>query len=283
VVDLSRAPGQITTSLTAGTLVVNVGGSVAPPGGSTTAVGTLEVDNVKTAQASYRPPSARLTLRLRNHAGFEVSKLAPDGDMGDRLVIDLLRGTGGEGPPLVCLDPGHGGSDTGAIGVTGLKEKDANLAIALEADKFLRQAGVATLMTRTGDTYPTLAERAQMANDANANLFVSIHNNASSDSASKGTETFYQGTPEDYSVEGKKLAEAIQKRLVGALGSRDRGARTHWLSLYVLNHTVMPAALVEVGFLTNAEEEAKLRDPAYRAKAGKAIAEGILIYLGWPL
>lgn len=285
VLDLTRAPGKVSTSSGAGQLIVNVASAVVPGGGGTTTVGSPEVNSIRATQASYRPPAVRLTLSLGTYSNFDVSAVAPSDGKGHRLVIDVFRRTEGpgEGPPLVCLDAGHGGSDTGAVGVTGLREKDANLAITLEADKFLRQAGVNTILTRTGDTYPSLEERARIANDAKANIFVSIHNNASADPDSKGTETFYQGTPDSYSVEGRRLAEAIQKRLVAALGSKDRGARTHWLSLYVLNHTVMPAALAEVGFLTNAEEEAKLRDPAYRAKAGRAVAEGILLYLGWQL
>ncbi len=83
------------------------------------------------------------------------------------------------------------------------------------------------------------------------------------------------------SLAGKRLAEAIQRNLVEAIASVDRGARTHWVNLAVLAGTVMPAALTEVGFLTNPEEEAKLADPEYQRAAARGIANGILEYLGW--
>jgi N-acetylmuramoyl-L-alanine amidase len=124
-------------------------------------------------------------------------------------------------------------------------------------------------MTRADDSYPTLQGRADIANAAKASLFVSIHNNAHSDSATSGTETYYAGTPESYSSEGKLLAEAIQRKLIAALGSKDRGAKTHWNELVVLVKTQMPAALVEVGFLSNAAEEAAFSArPTSRKRAG---------------
>jgi N-acetylmuramoyl-L-alanine amidase len=82
-------------------------------------------------------------------------------------------------------------------------------------------------------------------------------------------------------VEGKLLAEAIQRNLLEALDSVDRGARTHWVNLVVLAETDMPAALAEVGFVTNPEEEALLLDPEYRAAGAQGIADGVLEYLKW--
>jgi N-acetylmuramoyl-L-alanine amidase len=285
VVDLSLAPGKVTTSLNDDILTVDVSAAVAAGGGETTRIGSSEIESMRSTQASHRPPQTRLTLKLVRYSNYEVSVLKPSDGKGDRLVIDVLRrttGPPGGGPPLVALDAGHGGSDSGAVGVTGLKEKDVNLAITLALDVYLRAAGIDTVLTRSGDTFPTLQDRARIANEARATIFVSVHNNAAADPNARGAETFYQGTPEKYSVEGRRLAEAIQKEVVEALGCVDRKARTHWNNLYVLNNTLMPAALVEVGFLTNAQEEALLKDPAYRARAAEAIGRGILIYLGWP-
>jgi N-acetylmuramoyl-L-alanine amidase len=210
--------------------------------------------------------------------------LAPADGKGHRIVVDVYRrtdGPPGEGSPLICIDAGHGGDDPGAIGVTGSKEKDINLAIALLLAKELRDSGLRVALTREGDSYPTLQERADIANTAEASLFVSIHNNAHSDGDVKGTVTFYWGTPDNYSAEGKLLAEAIQRNLVEALGSRDLTARTHWYNLVVLAETHMVAALVEVGFLTNAAEEARLLKTSYRATAARGISEGIMEYLEW--
>jgi N-acetylmuramoyl-L-alanine amidase len=162
-----------------------------------------------------------------------------------------------------------------------MEEKDLNLAIATLVAEDLRTSGLNVMMTRQDDTLPTLQQRADMANQAFASLFVSIHNNAAGDTEAKGTETFYWGTPDDYSAEGKLLAEAIQRNLLAAIGSIDRGARTHWINLAVLDRTDMTAVLTEVGFVTNAEEEAKLCTPAYQQAAAEGITKGVLEYLKW--
>jgi len=285
VFDLSAAPGAVTSRMSGSSvLVIDVAKAVAAGGGADASVGSPEVQRAATRQLSYRPQAARITLTLDRFSRFEVSTLPPSDGKGDRIVVDVFKRTDGPpggGPPLIALDAGHGGSDTGAIGVTGVKEKDINLAITLEVDKILREKGLRTMLTRSDDSYPTLQERTDLANQAQANIFVSVHNNAAGDPASDGTETFYWGTDAEYSVEGKRLAEAIQRNLIASLGSDDRGARTHWKNLHVLAASNMTAVLTEVGFLTNAEEEAKLKDPAYQKKAAAAVARGILEYLGW--
>jgi N-acetylmuramoyl-L-alanine amidase len=284
VFDLSAAPGTVTSRMSGSSvLVVDVSKTVAEGGGADASVGSPEVQRAATRQLSYRPQVMRITLTLDRFSRFEIATLPPSDGKGYRILVDVFKRTDGppSGPPLIALDAGHGGSDPGAIGVTGVKEKDVNLAITLEVDKILREAGLRTILTRSDDSYPTLQERTDLANQAQATIFVSIHNNAAGDPASEGTETFYWGTDAQYSVEGKRLAEAIQRNLIASLSSDDRGARTHWLNLHVLAETHMTAALTEVGFLTNAEEEAKLNDPAYQGQAAAAVARGILEYLGW--
>lgn len=288
VVDLAGPPGEIASDLSGSSvLVVDIAGAVVEGGGIDTIVGSKEVDLIAARQLGYRPQQVRVTLTLKRFSRYAVSVIPPSDGRGYRVVIDVFRvtdGSGGGGSPLVALDAGHGGKDTGAIGVTGLLEKDVNLAIVLRVDRLLRDAGLRTVLTRDGDTYPTLKERSDLANQAQATIFVSVHNNAAGDPTSVGTETFFWGTTGgDYSVEGQKLAQAIQHNLTTDLGSYDRGARTHWKNLYVLANSLMPAALAEVGFLTNAEEEAKLRDPVYLDTAAAAIVKGILEYLGTPV
>ncbi len=285
VLDLSAEPGAISSdSENLGYLNVDVAGSVVEGSGIDKQVGSGEIEKLTVRQLAYRPQKVRVTLDLERFSRWEITSLAPSDGKGYRVVIDIFKrieGPPGDGPPLVALDPGHGGSDTGAVGVTGVFEKDINLAIALRVDVHLRAAGLRTLLTRSDDSTVSLKQRTDLANGAKAGIFVSIHNNAAS-SDSHGTETFYWGTADgDYSPEGRRLAEAIQRRLVDTLDSTDRGARTHWLSLHVLRESLMPAALTEVGFLTNAEEEAKLKDPIYQDKAAQAIAAGILEFLGW--
>ncbi|MHB0980001.1 MAG: N-acetylmuramoyl-L-alanine amidase [Thermoleophilia bacterium] len=284
VIDLSGPPGDVASDLSGSSvLVVDIAGAVVEAGGIDSVVGSKEVDLIAARQLAYRPQKVRVTLTLKRFARYVVSVIPPSDGRGYRVVIDVFRQTdtpGGDGPPLVALDAGHGGKDTGAVGITGLLEKAVNLAIVLRMDRLLRDAGLRTLLTRDSDTYPTLQERTDLANQARATIFVSVHNNAAGDPTSNGTETFYWGaTGGDYSLEGRKLAEAIQKNLVADLASFDRGARTHWKDLHVLRESLMPSALAEVGFLTNAEEEAKLRDPAYLDAAAAAIVKGILEYL----
>ncbi|MFH0915348.1 MAG: N-acetylmuramoyl-L-alanine amidase [bacterium] len=284
VVDLSRAPGPVKAAISAdGTLTVDYTGG-ALGGVLSQTVGSLEVKTLTARQFAYSPRTVRITVALARYRTFRVMSLAPSEGKGYRIVVDAYRrvdGPPGDGPPLICVDPGHGGTDTGAIGATGTLEKDFNLGIALLLAQSLRDAGLRTIMTRQDDTLPTLQQRAEIANAALASLFVSVHNNAHSDADANGTETFYWGTPEAYSAEGKLLADAIQRNLLAALGSADRGARTHWRNLVVLAETCMTAALAEVGFVTNPEEEAKLKTPAYQKAAAQGIAKGVLEYLKW--
>ena len=284
VVDLSRAPETVEAAMSpAGVLTIDyTGGGIG--GVFTQTIDTGEVKTLTATQRSYSPRTVRITLALARYQNFRVMSLAPSEDKGYRIVVDAFRrmeGPSGDGPPLICVDAGHGGSDSGAIGASGSNEKDINLSIALLLAQNLGDAGLQVMMTREDDTLPTLQQRAELANAAFASLFVSVHNNAAGDPAANGTETFYWGTPEKYSVEGRLLAEAIQRNLLAAINSLDRGARTHWRNLVVLAETVMPAALAEVGFVTNPEEEAKLLAPAYQQAAARGIANGVLEYLDW--
>lgn len=284
VIDLSRAPSTATASISAnGVLNIDyTGGAIA--GVLNQAIGSAEVKSVSARQADYDPRTVRISLCLARYKTFRVMSLAPSDDKGYRIVIDAYRradGPAGDGPPLICVDAGHGGKDTGAVGVSGAFEKDVNLLIAQMLADDLRKAGLGVIMTRSDDTFVELKQRAEIANTAQANLFVSVHNNAHSDPTIEGTETFYWGTPSKYSAEGKLLAEAIQRNLVEAMASVDRTARTHWFNLTVLAETKMTAVLTEVGFMTNAAEEAKILNPECQAAAAEGIAKGIMEYLKW--
>lgn len=288
VLDLSRAPGKITTAITAdGNLTVDyTGGALAAP--MSQVIGSPEVTSVDARQYAYNPRTVRVTFNLTSYRTFKVMSLAPSGDNScHRIVVDLYRCAAEtperDGPPLICIDPGHGGSASGAVGVSGSLEKDINLDIARFVAADLRAAGLEVLMTRDDDRFVGLQERADIANAAQATLFVSIHCNAMNNADVKGTETFYEGTAANYDPESKLLAEAIQRALVKALGSKDRGAKTWYgQTLAVLAGSTMTGVLTEVGFLTNAEEEAKLLTADYQRTAARAIADGIIEYLEWP-
>lgn len=182
---------------------------------------------------------------------------------------------------VVVIDPGHGGSDPGAIGPDGVKEKDVNLAIAGKVAEILRQQGVNILLTRPGDGDAGLVERAQLANSNNAEVFVSIHSNSSTNSGMGGTATYTYapaGTPLGLQRESRlRLARLLQEELVQALGLRDAGVFEENFS--VLRNTSMPAALVEVAFLSNPVEEQLLASPGFQDRAARAIARAITRYL----
>lgn len=202
--------------------------------------------------------------------------------------------------PFVAIDPGHGGGDTGAVGIipagtaTGLPartdsagrnvvyEKDVNLDIGLRLDAWLRGQGGRTLLTRTQDLsggdvpYTTegadLRARVKIANDAGVDIFVSVHNNALGATTS-GTETFHFYYS---SAAARVLARDVQTAMVAALGLPDRGVKT--AGFHVLRNTRMPAILVEGAFLSNPAEALLLADPAARQKIAEAIGLGIATY-----
>jgi N-acetylmuramoyl-L-alanine amidase len=174
----------------------------------------------------------------------------------------------------VVIDPGHGGPDPGAIGIGSTQEKDVVLEISQQVAELLRGRGVDVLLTRTGDIDVDLPPRAQLANGSGADVFVSIHANALSMSRPdvNGLETFYF-----QSQQGRSLAAAIHNSIMGTVRREDRGVRE--ARFYVIRATRMPSSLVEVGFLTGADDAPDLMDPAHRRQLALAISAGILDYL----
>jgi N-acetylmuramoyl-L-alanine amidase len=177
------------------------------------------------------------------------------------------------GRTVVIIDPGHGGPDPGAVGIGGIQEKQLVLDMSQQVARLLEQQGLQVVLTRTGDYDLDLEPRVQMAEQANATVFVSIHANAISMSRPEvnGVETFYA------SPEGKNLATAILDRILNAIPMTNRGVKQ--ANFYVIRRTSMPATLVETGFVTGAEDAPRLADPAFRRQMAAAIAQGILDYL----
>lgn len=167
----------------------------------------------------------------------------------------------------IFINAGHSLTyDCGAIGFSGTKESDINLKIATVTAESLKQAGHKVTLYQQ---QRKLADVTVKANKSKADLFVSIHCNGSANTDANGTETWhYTGCPY-----GAKYAKAIQAELVKTLGSKDRGVKES-TSLYVLRKTVMPAVLVETGFITNADEEKAIL--ANIGNIGEAIAQAIL-------
>ncbi|MBO1051267.1 MAG: N-acetylmuramoyl-L-alanine amidase [Dolichospermum sp. DET73] len=177
-----------------------------------------------------------------------------------------------KGKIVVIIDPGHGGKDSGAIGIGGVLEKDVILPIGKRIAEILERNGIQVIMTRDSDYFVTLPGRVTMAERANADVFVSIHANSAGANRPEvsGLETYHYDS-------GLRLAQIVHSKILQSLNVRDRNVRK--ARFYVLRKTSMPSILVETGFLTGRDDAAKLRTSAYQNQMADAIAQGILQYL----
>src|SRR6059036_768167 len=195
---------------------------------------------------------------------------------------------------LVILDPGHGGQDSGAM-CGGVLEKDLTLDVARRIDRLLNSEGIATLMTRVGDTYVSLADRAAFANRVRKCIFVSIHFNEDNKPVASGVETYYAAhqitagsflaswlpflwrpLSDSPNAESQNLAGFVQEALVARTRAIDRGTQAR--QFFVIANVTSPAVLMEGGFLTNKEDISKLASEDYRDQIAAAVADGILRY-----
>jgi N-acetylmuramoyl-L-alanine amidase len=195
---------------------------------------------------------------------------------------------------VVVLDPGHGGQDSGAM-CGGVMEKDLTLDVARRIDRLLDAEGIATLMTRLGDTYVSLADRAAFGNRVRDSIFVSIHFNEDNKPVASGVETYYAAhqlnsgstfaswlpffsRPPSNSPkpESQSLAGFIQEALVARTRSVDRGTQAR--QFFVIANVTSPAVLIEAGFITNKDELSKLVSEDYRDQLAAAVADGVLRY-----
>ena len=176
---------------------------------------------------------------------------------------------------LVVIDPGHGGNDPGAIGIGGIRETDVVLKVSKIVKKLLSEKGVKVRLTRINEVDLDLPPRVSFANNIDADIFVSIHANASRGKRRdiNGLETFYYR-----GWRGRLLAKKIQKQILRVSpGSPDRGVKQG--RFYVIKNTRMPAVLVEIGFLTGRLDARRLEKISHRKRLAYAIAKGILEYL----
>lgn len=178
----------------------------------------------------------------------------------------------------VIVDPGHGGIDKGAMGPGGTEEQHVNLAISKHLAQFLSQGGARVFLTREdsnvyeGESGDDLIERVKLVEKVKADLFISIHCNAFDD-RERGAQTFYDQS----SAEGKKLAESVQAEIKRLLANTERVPLS--IDAFVLRNQKIPAVIVEVGFLSNPEEEKLLADARYQREMAFAIYGGIVKYL----
>lgn len=216
----------------------------------------------------------------------------------------------------ICIDPGHGGHFTGAEGPGRTLEKDVNLQISLRLARLLRdKLGVRVVMTRVDDSHVFMRDRTGLANAVNADLFIDLHNNAVLNAKVGGTETYFLSeswndweraatiaenqdflaenpnfaadpaslnfilsmlAQNEYLQESSELAHCCQESLIKKLGLRDRGVKQ--APFFVLVGCEMPSILLEIAFISNANEENLLNDPGWQQKAAEAVYEGIKEY-----
>lgn len=211
-----------------------------------------------------------------------------------RLIIDIYKNEirkfgdyatdddANIGRGSIVIDAGHGGSDSGAVGAYGVREKDVTLSVALKVQNLLKNSGATVVMTRTTDrdvAWPDASNGQELQARVNktppgAAVFVSIHCNAFSNPATNGMETYYYWG----SAEGQRLASILNEELANFGGRANRGVKGS--NFYVLKHsTVSAASLVELAFVTNSEEAYLLADNDYQDQLALAITRGIKRYL----
>lgn len=178
--------------------------------------------------------------------------------------------------PCIVLDAGHGGKDPGTLW-GDIYEKDINLAIAKKLEHILTEKGYRVVMTRDGDDRVVLKERVRIAQESNADAFVSIHQNAlEGDTVTEGMEIYCSKAKNPRSED---LSNDIWDSLLANTGARDKGMTTD-SDLYVLDNTTVPACLIETGFITSSRERELLLDGEYQQRIAEGIAEGIVKFLG---
>lgn len=223
-----------------------------------------------------------------DESDYTVFTLPSDPDNGKmfRVVIDINKPlpqpdytfTPGLQHKIIVIDPGHGGSDSGAIGPNQTQEKDLTLAVSKKVQTLLEKAGAQVVMTRDDDTdvygpnasaVNELKARTLVGSDNNADVFVSIHINAFSNPTAGGTATYYYPKSKYDSM----LAQAIQNRLAIATGLQNRGKQP--ANFYVMKRSTMPAILTELAFISNPKEEELLNLPQFQQQMAQGIVQGL--------
>ena len=298
------------------------------PEDATTSGARTSTNIVGGSSASERPPSSGATRNTADNGRSSRSRPSRSATAKPDLIqpasvpqptrdgqSTLTRALGLKIGRIV-IDAGHGGHDTGTIGPTGLMEKDLCLDVALRLGKIIEQKlpGADIIYTRSDDTFIPLEERTNIANQAKADLFISIHANSSRDHAARGVETYYlnlKGSPEAMEVaarenataqggvhdledlvkkiarnekidESKEFAEDIQGSLAGRVqkagnGVKNRGVRK--APFVVLIGADMPSILTEISFLSNPADEQLLKKPEYRQRVAEGLYQGVVSYL----
>ncbi|MER2000371.1 MAG: N-acetylmuramoyl-L-alanine amidase [Lysinibacillus sp.] len=177
---------------------------------------------------------------------------------------------------IIVLDAGHGGKDSGAVGSDGSKEKDVVLSVTKKVQALLEAKGAVVYLTRSGDTYPELTDRVSYSKSKNAEMFISIHANSATNTSANGAETFYSKSNSVNYLEDQLLAKYINDEMVKNADMRDRGDKVG--DFLVIREQSIPAVLVELGFISNSADRAKLTSAKYQNIFAESIYNGIVKY-----
>lgn len=235
-----------------------------------TASGSIAVDpghpyisGIRYSLFAIEPSTVRIVIDLKSPKSYIIEP-NPSGPGALIRFVDMK-------PIQVMIDAGHGGSDPGAISLSGKHEKDVTLPIALKVmERLEKETLIEPVMVRKDDTYSSPGERAALANSAGVDLYVSIHANTASSQSVQGTETYY------WRDDSRAFAEVIHQEMLQAIGSPDRKVKQ--ARYVVVRDTTMPAVLLELGFLTNASDEAKLYNEQMQDRIADAIVRAIKSY-----
>jgi N-acetylmuramoyl-L-alanine amidase len=238
--------------------------------------GTDPIDHIDWKQPSDGQYEVVAHLRGERQWGFKTYYDGTTLCLDVKRPLKLAEGIKKLSGIKVCVDPGHGGSEMGSIGCSGVHESTVNLAIAERFKELLESEGATVIMTRTSDSQEqSLDERVRIATEAGVDFLISVHNNALPDGADPWKE--HGSTSFWYHPQSIELARCLKESLVHTLGWPDEGTR--YQNLALCRPTAMPAVLVEVGFMINPDEYAKLIDSSVQSKAAEALLDGLITYL----
>lgn len=225
--------------------------------------------DARTIKVALSVPKKVVAKKIEDTPTTMPTKVAKEELTNEEAKIKVPKITRKKGEKVVVIDPGHGGIDYGAIR-SGINEKDITTDVSNRVSAILKANGYKVHMTRSEDKTVSLQDRVTFTEDVAPDIFVSIHVNSSQGTTATGLETHYY---HEYSL---PLAKIVHKSLVSHVASKDRGLFKS--RFYVINHTTMPAILVEIGFISNDNERAELVSEKRKQATAKAIAEGIMNY-----
>lgn len=221
------------------------------------------IRSIRYSQYQDNPKTVRVVVELNRSSKYQLVST----NDGVKLQLQAKPQKTGY---LIVVDAGHGGHDVGAKGTVGNYEKDFTLSVANRLVEYLKQhKEFQVVATRSTDTYLTLKERTDIANEIDADVFISVHAN-SFKPETRGTETYY------YNQNSLDLARVVHKHLLAATQFPDRKVKQN--NFYVVKNTKMPAVLTETGFLTNQIENTQLMSPQFQDKVAKSLADAIFEY-----